>query len=269
MNRGARDNHDHPDNAPGRIPESLIHAALDGEVSDDMRSEIADALKYDKTRKQELFDTVDAIEALRSDVQMPDFSTAVLGELDRQQRFIPASWQRLVRNGRMGVAAALLLTLFCVAGLQRIYPRLATIGHQETPVRDIASAVESETSQVQEQIREQVRTVRASMLPQPIATVSTPGRTNFSFALDLNDVQGQTVSSSASLKLIALPTGYLLYLPNSDEGVMLHAEQTAVITTASWSRGWSMSNLRSAEPRELLVGSTSRRSQDEEPLELP
>ena len=143
---GGRDH----DDAPGRIPESLIHAALDGEVSDDMQREIADALKYDKTRHAELLETADAIRALRSEVDAPDFASAVLGELDRSSRFIPSSWQRLVRNGRMGIAAALLLSLMCVAGLQRLYPRLTTIGAQDTPVRDVAQAVEIDAGRVEE-----------------------------------------------------------------------------------------------------------------------
>ncbi len=263
MNRGQRDHHD---DVPGRIPESLIHAALDGEVSEDMQREIAEALKYDKVRNQELIDTADAIGALRSDIPTPDFSGAVLATLDRQNRFVPASWQRLVRNGRMGIAAALLLSLICVAGLQRIYPRLSTIGHQNTPVRDVAQAVGAETNRVQTSIRDEVRVVRATMVPS-VPTVRTPGRTGYSFSVSVDEQSGGAGLYSGEFHAMPISGGYMVYMPSSHPHSAAHRGRGGVVSSASWTRGWSMSGMLVGD--EGSVDQASDPAQESKTLELP
>lgn len=249
---GGRDQHD---DAPGRIPESLIHAALDGEVSDDMQREIADALKYDRTRHSELLETADAIRALRSEVDAPDFATSVLGQLDRSSRFIPSSWQRLVRNGRMGIAAALLLSLVCVAGLQRLYPRLTTIGAQDTPVRNVAQAVETDASRVEECIRQEVQVARASMVPNPISGLTIPGRKGFSYAVELDQSRFPERSVSGQFQIVSLPSGYMIFVPKTDADRLIGVQggQTRAV---SWSRSWIMPE---------MIGSMT----DAEPLDRP
>ena len=228
---------EHHDDAPGRIPESLIHAALDGEVSDDVQREIAAALKYDKTRHSELLETADAIRALRSEIDAPDFAAGVLNELDRSSRFIPDNWQRLVRSGRMGIAAALLLSLMCVAGLQRVYPRLTTIGAQQTPVRDVAQAVETDACRVEQSIRDEFQSARASMMPQTMNRFTTPGRTDFAFSLAVDESRFPQRSVSGQFQIVSLPSGYLIFVPtaNDEHLAALHTGQTR---TVSWSRSW-------------------------------
>lgn len=167
----------HPDirsHAPGRIPESLIDAAIDGEVNEDIQREIAHALRYDPVRKQELLDTTDAINALQMPISTPDFTDAVLARADRNRRFIPASWRKHVRAGRLGIAAALLMTLMSVAGLQRMYPRFTTLASHPTPVQDIELAVECDTECLTETVQEEARTLRASLIP--LNKMTAPGR---------------------------------------------------------------------------------------------
>ena len=165
MNRGPQD--DKFDKEPrGRIPESLIDAALDGEICDQMQDEIAHALRYDHHRRAELLETADAVRALDlDDIPMPDMQCAVLNRLDTHDRFIPRSMRRWVRTGRMAVAAGVLLGLMVVAGLQSMYPRLTTLGTQSTPVHDVAIAVEEDTYQVAQDVQSQVARVRASISP--------------------------------------------------------------------------------------------------------
>ncbi len=169
----------HPDirsQAPGRIPESLIDAAIDGEVNEDIQREIAHALRYDPVRKQELLDTTDAINALQMPISTPDFTDAVLARADRNRRFIPATWRKHVRAGRLGIAAALLMTLMSVAGLQRMYPRFTTLASHPTPVQDIELAVECDTECLTETVQEEARNLRASLIP--LNKISAPGRNN-------------------------------------------------------------------------------------------
>lgn len=165
MNRGQE--HDSFDEqVPGRIPESLIDAALDGEICDRMQEEIAHALRYDHERRAELLETADAVRAMDlDDIPMPDLQCAVLNRLDQHERFIPRTMRRWVRTGRMAIAAGVLLGLMLVAGLQSVYPRLTTIGAQSTPVHDVAIAVEQDTQRVAEDVQSSVARVRASLSP--------------------------------------------------------------------------------------------------------
>lgn len=252
---------DHHDDAPGRIPESLIHAALDGEVSDDMQREIAAALKYDRTRHDELLETADAIRALRSEVDAPDFSSAVLSELDRSSRFIPANFQRLVRSGRMGLAAALLLSLVCVAGLQRIYPRLTTIGAQQTPVRDVAQAVENDACRVEESIRQEVQQARASVIPGAITRLAVPGRTAYSYTLPIDQECLPERSLSGQFQVVSLPSGYMIFVPRADTEHTLGV-RSSTTHSVSWSRSWAMPEMVG----QLAPAPTEH---NPKPLELP
>ena len=165
MKRGSE--HDQFDKEPhGRIPESLIDAALDGEICDRMQDEIAHALQYDHARRAELLETADAVRALDlDDIPMPDMQCVVLNRLDQHERFIPQSMRRWVSTGRMAIAAGVLLGLMMVAGLQSMYPRLTTIGAQSTPVDDVATAVEEDSQRVVAGMQDRVEHVRASLTP--------------------------------------------------------------------------------------------------------
>jgi len=186
------DRQTHPDmrnNAPGRIPESLIDAAIDGELCEDMQREIAHALNYDPIRKQELLDTSDAINALQMPISTPDFSDAILTRADRHRRFIPAAWRSHVRVGRLGVAAGLLVTLMTVAGLQKMYPRLTTLAAHPTPVLDVEQAMESDANTLVDCVSDEVGEIRqsvASLLPMPTMS-DMPGRKDQHYTVRLDD----------------------------------------------------------------------------------
>tara|TARA_R110002073_G_scaffold118918_5_gene259196 strand:+ start:111576 stop:112460 length:885 start_codon:yes stop_codon:yes gene_type:complete len=170
----------HPDirnERPGRIPESLINAAIDGELNDDMQREIAHALQYDTDRKQELIDTADAINALQMPISMPDFSQGVLDRADRHRRYIPATWRRYVRAGRIGIAATLLVSLMVVAGLQNLYPRLTTIAAHPTPVKDIENAVSQDANHFAAIIKEETESIQARVTSFDLLP-GVPGRTD-------------------------------------------------------------------------------------------
>lgn len=165
MNR-ADDHESFGEQVPGRIPESLIDAALDGEICDQMQEEIAHALRYDHARRDELVETANAVRALDlDDIPMPDMQCAVLNQLDQHDRFLPKAMRRWVRTGRMAIAAGILMGLMIVAGLQSIYPRLTTIGSQSTPVHDVASAVQQDAQRVAIDVQGRMNIARASISP--------------------------------------------------------------------------------------------------------
>lgn len=173
--------------APGRIPESLIDAAIDGELNADIQREIAHALQYDPIRKQELLDTSDAINALQMPIAMPDFADVVLARADRHRKFIPAAWRSHVRAGRLGIAAVLLMSLMTIAGLQRVYPRLTTLASHPTPVLNIECAVEQDATQLANKVNTEYHALRASVAPMA-QFLALPGRNDQQFEMTLSSV---------------------------------------------------------------------------------
>ncbi len=163
------------DDAPGRIPESLIDSVLDGAVDERTRREVARALRHDPGRRQDVAETMEAITALRHPVACPDVSAGVLNTLDRRRRFLPPGARRLIRRARVSGVLALLVGLVAVAGVQRAAPRLASLSGQPTPVTDVARAVQADTAQAAGQVRDSVRIMQAS-LPSLAAGLESPGR---------------------------------------------------------------------------------------------
>ncbi|MCC5823062.1 MAG: hypothetical protein LAT64_07545 [Phycisphaerales bacterium] len=163
------------DDAPGRIPESLIDSVLDGSVDSRTRREVARALRHDPRRRQDVTETIEAISALRGPVECPDLSGGVLAELDRKHRFLSPRARRFVKRARFSGVLVLLAGLITVAGVQRAVPRLASVAPQPTPVSDITSAVQTETAQAADRVREGVRVMQASMAPLS-GSLEMPGR---------------------------------------------------------------------------------------------
>lgn len=163
--RGQGDHPDMRDNTLGRIPESLIDAAIDGELDPQIQREIGKALQYDPERRQQFHDTRDAINALRLPMDMPDLSDRVLARAHKHRRFIPAKLRAQIRAGRVGMAAVLLVALLGIAGLQHMYPRLTTIAPQQTPVHDIQAAVQRDGAQIAQAVSSEFQTLRSTVAP--------------------------------------------------------------------------------------------------------
>jgi anti-sigma factor RsiW len=167
------------DDAPGRIPESLIDSVLDGAVDERTRREVARALRHDPRRRRDVAETVEAISALRGPIDCPDIADGVLASLDRKHRFLSPGARRFVRRARLSGALVLLVGLVAVAGVQRAAPRFGSLAAQPTPVTDVARAMQTETAQaagqVREGVRESVRVIQASM-PSLAGSLDAPGR---------------------------------------------------------------------------------------------
>lgn len=241
------------DDAPGRIPESLIDAAMDGELNPDIQREIGHALQYDHERRQQLHETRDAINALRLPVEMPDLSDRVLERANRHRRFLPRKIRAYVRAGRTGMAALLLVGLLAVAGLQRMYPRLTTIAAQQTPVHDLETAVERNSNQFAHAVNNEVNTLRTSIAPvaglfeRPI---ERPGNNTQRFGLA---VPATASAAPAAFPAALRPTNQYAFVPATTGQSGL-----AVVTLMS-TRTYESSN---ASPRVRYgLVSTNRSSQ--------
>lgn len=252
---------DHPDlraHSPGRIPESLIDAAIDGELDQDLQREIARALNYDPNRRRELLDTAEAINALQMPLATPDFTDMVLDRADRQRRFIPASWRRHIRAGRLGMAAGVLLTLMGVAALQHAYPRLTTLAAHPTPVQDMAQAVEQDREQLARVVSREVRSIRATVAPVQ-ELLPPPGRSDFRFGVGVQTASASAVAgpgqhrggvdSQSRFSVVRAHPGLAAVFISSDTGHALATTQrpvrvlgasfTTELSAASWVGGQS------------------------------
>lgn len=194
------------DDAPGRIPESLIDSVLDGSVDDRTKREVARALRHDPRRRQDVAETIEALDAMRrfGPGECPDLSGSVLATLDRRHGFLSARARRLVKRARLGAGATMLVALLAVAGLQRALPRLVTLGDPPTPINDVAQAVQADTVQAADQLRHSVSIMQASM-PSLSASMTAPGR---SYRLDTAVKPDQFAANSGDrLLLITLDGG--------------------------------------------------------------
>lgn len=229
----------------GRIPESLIDAALDGEICDQMQEEIAHALQYDHGRRAELLETADAVRALDlDDIPMPDMQCVVLNRLDQHERFIPRAMRRWVRTGRLAIAAGVLLGLMMVAGLQSMYPRLTTLGAQSTPVDDVASAMAEDSQRMVVGVQDQVEHVRASISPLE----------GF-FAPALPSVT-QSYTLTVNRQVVRLSEADLLALYESGVGERFPERVQHLPQTRGMSRGMTLVSFVGGEGR-LLTNSES------------
>ena len=86
----------------------------------------------------------------------------------------------------MGLAAGFLLALMGVAILQSLHPRLATLGAQDTPVHDVASAIERDAHEIVEQVEPAIETARTRFSPlESLMGAARPSRSmNMTLAAD-------------------------------------------------------------------------------------
>jgi len=163
---GARDHLDHSrGHTPrlGRIPDSLIDAVIDGEVDDRARREILSAARRHPQQRRELIETSNLLEALRAPVPGPDLSGAVVAEVHRRRRYIPARVQRVVTRSRMAVAASVLLALMCYVGASRAWPDAAVFNTSPAPIARVADSVASDAQRAMTTVTE----TRDSFAPLP------------------------------------------------------------------------------------------------------
>ena len=212
MNRDKRRGHpDLNNDAPGRIPESLIDAAIDGELDPEIQKEIGNALQYDHARRQEFHDTRDAINALRLPLETPDLSDRVLQRAHRHRMFLPRKLRQQVRAGRVAMAALLLVGLMGVASLQHMYPRLTTIASQQTPVRDLQIAVEHDSAQIAQTLGNDVNALCQKVAPVAgifDKPVQRPGNNQMSYELTVSTASYTGAHEHAPLRAYSSNPGY-------------------------------------------------------------
>ncbi|GEM_PF-3115672 len=251
------------DDAPGRIPDSLIDAVLDGAVDDQTRREVNRALRHDASRQRDVAETMEAIRALRDPIDCPDLSADVLAALDRKHRFLPARAHRAVRQARLGIGLAALLALGTVAVTQRAMPRLASLGTPETPISDVARAIHADADEAAGGVRDSARLVRASvpLIPTPrqgaraIAPLAAgvPGNRSghqYRFEIDRGDLGGSLGGHDLSgYRMVTIEGGGLLLIESHDKAhAHFVSDRRGTVSLVTASFGWQIEASPTEEP---------------------
>ncbi len=133
---------------PGRVPDALIDAVLDGDI-DAARSKILyEHLAKTPDAAREVAATERAIEALKAPIHTPDMSYLVLSQLGGRHGFTTAAGRRQLWITRIAAAAVLVLTVGGAFAVQRFVPQAAHLVHHPTPVSDVVAAVPEPATQI-------------------------------------------------------------------------------------------------------------------------
>ncbi|MFG0241411.1 MAG: anti-sigma factor family protein [Phycisphaerales bacterium JB054] len=129
--------------APGR-PETpptgpLIDALLDGDLSDERSREVLRLIRQDAQACEDLARTRVAVDSLRTPLDVPDLSEAILGKVHARRRFLPGRSRRLVTAGRLAVAAGFIGAIGIASLVQRHVPAVR-LADEPTPVTRIVEA---------------------------------------------------------------------------------------------------------------------------------
>jgi hypothetical protein len=139
---------DHPGGDEPRepIPQDLVDAFFDRELDEGSRERFFKMLRADLETCAQVAKTQRMLSQLRQGVDAPDLTGRIMGELAARDRFLPARLRRLVKAGRFGIAACLLLGVLGIAAVQRYHPGALRLVHEPTPVGDVISSGKNEAA---------------------------------------------------------------------------------------------------------------------------
>jgi len=119
-----------------------IDALFDEELSDADARDLVD--RADARACEEITKTQRLVDGLKRPVDAPDLTEAILDRVEAEREFVGDRWRRVVRVGRLGVAACLLLGLMGVAVAQRFWPEATTIVPEARPMSTFLHTTERE-----------------------------------------------------------------------------------------------------------------------------
>ncbi|MEZ6241911.1 MAG: hypothetical protein R3B57_02610 [Phycisphaerales bacterium] len=143
-------------------PDALLDALFDGELSAQARRDVLGAVRHDPHARRELERTAQVLSALRTPLDSPDLTGAILARADHRRRFVPGRLRRLTKLGRAGVIVLALVVMLGVAAGRRAWPERLALAHEQTPLTDINAAVQQDAAQGVGAIRAGILQVRMS-----------------------------------------------------------------------------------------------------------
>ncbi|MBX3366437.1 MAG: hypothetical protein KF912_03885 [Phycisphaeraceae bacterium] len=131
-----------PEIPEGPIPEELVDRFFDRELDGEDRTGFIRRLDADPKACEHVAKTNRFLTLLRRGVRTPDLSESILERVDSVRGFVPPAERRLIRFGRLAVAAMLFGVIAGAVVVQRRAPQVVELAGPPTPVRDIARAAQ-------------------------------------------------------------------------------------------------------------------------------
>ncbi|MFI4897829.1 MAG: hypothetical protein ACIARR_08385 [Phycisphaerales bacterium JB059] len=228
----AMPNPNHDPSSPGPIPDALIDALFDRELSPDARRDVFDAVRHDAHARREIEGAAEALAALRDQPVAPDLTDRILARADARRRFLPKRLRRFTRATRLGASGALLIALLGVAAAQRAWPDRLALAPLDTPLADVNEAFRDDAIQSAQSVRESVEFARGSL-------ASFPQRSAPSGFMVTHEL-----APSAEARAVFSLAGFRAPAPTVEEGAR-------VVTLSTVFR------FEAPEPPRLTVGRTS------------
>lgn len=153
-----------------RIPAELVDAFFDRELDEGSREKFFHMLRGDLPKCADVARTQRMISALREPIEAPDLTSRIMGEVSRRRGFLPESLRKMVRIGRLAVAACVLLTLLGVALLHRFAPDSVSLVERPAPVSNVVNNGAQEAATGVQQFTGAVEAVKAR-IAEPAAEI--------------------------------------------------------------------------------------------------
>jgi len=154
------------------IPQDLVDAFFDRELDEGSRERFFRMLRSDLETCAQVARTQRMLSQLRENVDSPDLTGRIMGELSARQRFLPARLRTMVKAGRLGIAACLLLGVLGVAAAHRYNPGMFRLASEPTPVGDVIASGKNEAAAGVQGIADAIN-LSGRALDQPKALIVT------------------------------------------------------------------------------------------------
>lgn len=131
------------------IPDDLVDAMLDGEVSDEDASRVLGMIRGDASASARLDCTGRMLRALGSadrSLSCPDFAAQIMTRVAARRGVFSRAGLRRVAGYRYAAAATLVLLIGSMFVAQRLSPETVRLTPQVAPVTDVVRAVPAETA---------------------------------------------------------------------------------------------------------------------------
>lgn len=129
------------------ISQDLVDAFFDRELDEGSRERFFKMLRADLETCAQVARTQRMVSQLREGIDAPDLTDRIMGDLSARDRFLPARLRRMVKAGRLAVAACLLLGVLGVATAHRYWPEaFRGLSNEPTPVSDVIASGKNEAA---------------------------------------------------------------------------------------------------------------------------
>jgi hypothetical protein len=187
---------------PGRGDGEIVDQYFDRDLSPNRRRELLEGLGGE--RCEEVVRTNHALYRLKEPVESIDVADVVLQRVHARRAFLPRRVRSMIKAGRLGLAAVVLLALLSVVLLQRYNPGALQLHPGEAPLSAVMEQSEHDTATGLHTLSDGINELKSLVVR--VASVETEGE----LALELREPRRREVLAAESGRDDARPTSQLL-----------------------------------------------------------